>query len=105
MKIKLNLKGVKGSAIKLWQNKYLVATILFLTFIIFLDENSIISHNRNKRRLKDLTEQKKTYREQIKSDRQKLEDLNSGPENLEKFAREQFYMSKPDEDIFIVEER
>lgn len=105
MKIKLNSEGLKTGALKLWRNKYLVATILFLTFIIFLDENSIISHNRNKKRLKELTEQKELYREQIKSDKQKLEDLNSGPENLEKFAREQFYMSKPNEDIFIVEEK
>ncbi len=105
MKIKLNYKGLKGSALKIWRNKYLVATILFLTFIIFLDENSIVSHNRNKRKLKELTEQKEIYKEQIKSDKQKLEDLNSGSENLEKFAREQFYMSKPDEDVFIVEEK
>ena len=105
MKIRLNSKGLKEKANKVWRNKYLVATILFLVFIIFLDENSIISHNRNKRILKELSEQKATYREQIKADKQKLEDLNSGPENLEKFAREQYYMSRPDEDVFIVEEK
>ena len=105
MKLKLNLKSLEGGALKLWRNKYLVATIIFLVVIIFLDENSIVSHSRNKRRLKELTEQKEYYKEQIKSDKQKLEDLNSGPENLEKFAREQLYMSKPDEDIFIVEKK
>jgi len=105
MKYKLNYSKIKESAIKVWRNKYLVATILFFAWIVFFDENSIVSHNRNKRILKELTEQKDIYREQIKSDKQKLEDLNSGPENLEKFAREQFYMSKPDEDVFIVEER
>ena len=105
MKFKLNLTKLKESAAKIWRNKYLVATILFFAWIVFFDENSIVSHNRNKRILKELSEQKETYREQIKSDKQKLEDLNSGPENLEKFAREQFYMSKPDEDVFIVEER
>ncbi len=90
---------------KIWRNKYLVATIIFLAVIIFLDENSIVSHSRNNRRLKELTEQKEFYREQIKQDKQKLEDLNAGPESLEKFAREQFYMSKPDEDVFIVEKK
>ena len=105
MKYKLNYSKIKESAIKVWRNKYLVATILFFAWIVFFDENSIVSHNRNKRILKELTEQKDIYREQIKSDKQKLEDLNSGPENLEKFAREQFYMSKPDEDVFIIEER
>lgn len=105
MKFKMNIERLKGSVQKIWRNKYLVATILFLAWILFFDENSIVSHSRNKRRLKELTEQKETYREQIKSDKQKFEDLNSGPENLEKFAREQFYMSKPNEDVFIVEEK
>ena len=105
MKFKPEFKKIKESALKIWRNKYLVATIIFLVWILFFDENSIVSHNRNKKRLKELTEQKETYKEQIKSDKQKLEDLNSGSENLEKFAREQYYMSKPDEDIFIVEEK
>ncbi len=105
MKFKLDFKRIKESAIKIWRNKYLVATIIFLAWVLFFDENSIVSHNRNKRILKELTEQKETYREQIKSDEQKLEDLNSGPEKLEKFAREQYYMSKPDEDVFIVEDK
>jgi len=54
--------------------------------------------------LQELQEQKIDYKKRINSDRQKLEDLKSGKENLEKFAREQYYMSKPDEDVFKVEE-
>lgn len=38
----------------------------------------------------------------IKVDRQKLEDLKEGEEKLEKFAREQYYMAKPGEEVFIV---
>ena len=105
MNFKVNLTKIKENGLKVWRNKYLVATIIFFAWIVFFDENSIVSHNRNKRRLKELTEQKETYREQIKSDKHKLEDLSSGPENLEKFAREQYYMSLPNEDVFIIEEK
>lgn len=59
---------------------------------------------KNKKKLGELVQQKEYYKEKILSDRQKLQDLNSGYENLEKFAREQYYMAKPDEDIFIVVE-
>ncbi|MFW5756664.1 MAG: FtsB family cell division protein [Tangfeifania sp.] len=48
--------------------------------------------------------QKEYYIEKIASDKQKMKDLNAGKEQLEKFAREQYFMSKPDEDIFIVVE-
>ncbi|MGC9352916.1 MAG: FtsB family cell division protein [Mariniphaga sp.] len=88
--------------IKAVKNKYLIASILFLTWIVFFDENSFVSHAENKRRLNELNKQKEYYLERIEADKQKLEDLNAGKKQLEKFAREQYYMSKPDEDLFIV---
>jgi cell division protein FtsB len=97
-------KEITGKVQRMLSYKYLVAIILFLAWIIFFDENSIVTHQKNKRQLQELLQQKEYYKERIKSDRQKLEDLKSGKENLEKFAREQYYMSKPDEDVFIVVE-
>ncbi|WP_238764347.1 FtsB family cell division protein [Maribellus maritimus] len=87
---------------KIISNKYFIASVIFLIWILFFDENSIVSHQKNKSRLNELTEQKEYYIERIASDKQKLEDLNAGKEELEKFAREQYLMSKPDEDVFIV---
>ena len=85
-------------------NKYFIATVLFLAWFVFFDENSFLAHRENKQRLEELTRQKEYYIEKIASDRQKLRDLNAGKEQLEKFAREQYFMSKPDEDVFIVVE-
>ena len=87
---------------KVLKNKYFIASILFLAWIVFFDENSFVSHAENKRRLNELNKQKEYYLDQIGEDKQKLEDLNAGEKELEKFAREQYYMSKPDEDLFIV---
>ncbi len=101
----MNKKEIKAGLTKIVRNKYLVATILFLAFIIFFDENSIVSHQKNRQRLNELIEQKDYYKERIIADKQKLEDLNSGAQDLEKFAREQYYMSKPDEDVFVVVEK
>jgi cell division protein DivIC len=88
--------------IKAVKNKYFIASVLFLTWIVFFDENSFVSHAENKRRLNELNKQKEYYMERIEADKQKLEDLNAGKKELEKFAREQYYMSNPDEDLFIV---
>ncbi len=95
-------KGQQQKWVKLLKNKYFIALVLFLTWIVFFDENSFVSHAENKRRLNELNKQKKYYLERIETDKQKLEDLNAGVKELEKFAREQYYMSKPDEDLFIV---
>ena len=93
-----------GGIFKILRNKWIVTSVLFLTWIIFFDENSIVSHQKNKRRLFELKQQEEYYREHIEVDNQKLEDLKAGEEKLEKFAREQYFMSKPDEDVFIVVE-
>ncbi len=93
---------IDGKILKLLGNKWIIASLLFLTWIVFFDENSIISHQKNKRRLYELKQQEKYYRERIAVDKQKLEDLKAGEEKLEKFAREQYYMSKSDEDVFVV---
>ena len=89
---------------KILRNKWIVASVLFLAWIVFFDENSIVSHQKNKRRLYELKQQEEYYRQRIEADKQKLEDLKAGEEKLEKFAREQYYMSKPDEDVFVVVE-
>ena len=100
MKKKLTESGI----FKIVGNKFVIASVMFLTWIIFFDENSIIAHTESKQHLQDLIQQKKYFNERITSDKQKLEDLSKGKAELEKFAREQYYMSKPDEDVFIVVE-
>ena len=102
--MRLRKRYIKEKISKVTGYKYVIAITLFLVFIIFFDENSIITHQQNKQRLQELIQQKEYYKERIKADKQKLKDLNSGMEELEKFAREQYYMSKPDEDVFIVVE-
>jgi cell division protein DivIC len=94
----------KNKFLKGLKNKYFIASLLFLVWIVFFDENSFISHAENKRRLHELNNHKEYYLKKIKEDKQKMEELHAGKNELEKFAREQFYMSKPDEDLFIVVE-
>lgn len=105
MREKLKAVFEKVRRIKLLRNKYAVAILLFLSWIVFFDENNLVAHQRNKLRLKALKEQRVFYREKIEADQKKLEELRSGSKNLEKYAREQFYMTKPDEDLFLVVEK
>ncbi|KAF0234043.1 MAG: septum formation [Prolixibacteraceae bacterium] len=100
--VEMNKMKFNSGVFKILRNKYVIASLLFLTWIIFFDENSIVSHQKNKRRLYELKQQEEYYRARIEADKEKLEDLKAGEEKLEKFAREQYYMSKPGEDVFVV---
>lgn len=94
----------KRKLFKVLKNKYFIASVLFVAWIVFFDENSFVSRHENNRRLNELNRQKEYYIERIHSDKEKLDNLNAGKNELEKFAREHYFMSKPDEDIFIVVE-
>ncbi len=90
---------------KLLRNKYVIALVLFLLWITFFDQNNLVQHRRNKQRLKALKEQQDYYRVKIEEDHLKMEELRSGEDNLEKYAREQFNMTRSDEDLFLVVEK
>lgn len=48
--------------------------------------------------------QKRYYKEAIRETDEQLKELDSNLDSLEKFAREQYYFHRADEELFIVEE-
>jgi cell division protein FtsB len=54
------------------------------------------------RNLKKLKSEREYYVQRIEEDKRKLYELKTDNRNLEKFAREQYRMKKPDEDLYII---
>jgi len=52
--------------------------------------------------LKKLKAEKEYYVNRIEEDKRKLQELRTSDRNLEKFAREQYRMKRPDEDLYII---
>ncbi len=84
------------------KTKYGIALLLFLVWILLFDEHNLVQQNENREKLEQLSEQEAFLKEKIVSDQQKIKELKTNQENLEKFAREQFLMSKENEDVFII---
>ena len=51
--------------------------------------------------LKTLEREKTYFNEAIKKTKQELDDLTKNPATLEKFARENYYMKKENEEVFV----
>lgn len=83
-------------------NLYVLVLTIFLVWMLFFDQNSLLIHLELRREIKKLEQQQEFLREQIEHDKEVIETL-SDPKELEKFAREQYYLKKPDEDIYIIE--
>jgi cell division protein FtsB len=86
----------------IFRNKYFLTVFLFLIWIILMDSNNLLLRIREVRELRKLKSDKEYYTNKIENDKNKLKELKTDNHNLEKFAREQYRMKKPDEDLFIV---
>ena len=89
---------------KIVLNKYVLVLILFTVFVTFFDEHSLIHRWETSQRINEMEKEVKFYEDEIKATKQKKIELQSNNENLEKFAREHYYMKRKDKDIFIVKE-
>lgn len=87
------------------KNKYFITTILFIIWLVFFDQNNLIQYFKFKKQYKKLLQDKEYYIQKIKEDSEKINELQTNAETLEKFARENFFMKKPNEDLFIIVEK
>lgn len=84
------------------RNKYLLTIIIFIIWLLFLDSNNIISRYKELKNLNTLRSEHEYYIKKIADDKRKLHELKTDNQNLEKFAREQYRMKRPDEDLYII---
>ena len=80
-------------------HKYMITLLVFL-----VDENSLIQRAKHRNEISTLNSEIEKYRKQYEEDTEKLKELTSNPEALEKIAREKYLMKKPNEDVYVFEQ-
>lgn len=86
------------------RNKYILTTLVFLLWLIIFDRSNWFDMIGELRNINNLENEKEYYQQKIEIDSKKLKELKTNDENLEKFAREQYLMKKPNEEVFVIEE-
>lgn len=79
----------------------LVAIVLCFSYLAFFSKNNLKKHRDLNRQIADLEAKIENASNQI-NDQYVLDELKDNPELLEKFAREELYLQKEDEDVFII---
>ena len=85
-------------------NKFVMATLAFIVWMLFLDINSYLIHNELNTEIDELEQSIDYYQIEIASDEMKLEELTTDDKKLEKFAREEYWMHRKGERIFLIEQ-
>lgn len=86
------------------KNFYVLFGTFFLVWMVFIDSNDLLSQYRLTSKLNSLKSQKEFYKAKKQEVIQSREELTTNKELLEKFARENYLMKKPTEDIYVVVE-
>ncbi|MFV8270316.1 FtsB family cell division protein [Flavobacterium sp. GT2N3] len=87
---------------KFLSNKYVWVLLFFAAWMIFLDNYSYFGHRVLDKQINELEDNANYYKEEIKKDQKNIKQLKNS-EQIEKYAREKYYMKKDSEDIYIIE--
>ena len=99
----MKIKDIKN---KKWfgiiTNAYIMILTVFVIWMLFFDTNNLMIHLELKKQVKKLEKDAEFLRKEIYNDKKTIEKL-SDPKELEKFAREQYYLKKKNEEIYLIE--
>lgn len=81
---------------------YIGIILFFLVWMLFFDEFNWVRVNRDKHKLKNMKKEAVYLEEKIAKDKARIKALKTDTTELERFAREEYFMKKTNEDIFII---
>ena len=100
------------SRIKDFYNKYLsrinaywLVTIVFFALTFVMGDSSLYKRYTYDEKIRSLEKEIKHYQKEIEINSKKLNDLHTDKEGLERFAREEYIMKKPNEDVYIIKNK
>ncbi len=82
--------------------KYSISLTVFSLWVLFFDGNSALFMYKQYNELKDLKAQEEFLANEINEMQQQKEDLFSDDDKLERYARENYFFKKDNEDVYII---
>ncbi len=83
-------------------NKYFITVFAFLVWMIFFDSTSFLVINEMNGEINKYEKQLAYYKSEYRKNDQFYKKLMNNKDEKEKFARENYFMKKPNEEIFIL---
>ena len=89
--------------LKKFNNKYIIATLIFAVIIIFVDQYNLFFQIKNLKKLNKAKSQVEYYENEIKTQQEILDNLHTDSALMERIARERYMMKRDNEVIYIIE--
>ncbi|WP_405415913.1 septum formation initiator family protein [Maribacter sp. Asnod1-A12] len=99
----MSIKDLKQKKwFKIMTNMYVLVLSVFVVWMLFFDTNSLLIHLELRKEIKKLEKTQDFLKEEIARDKKIIEKL-SDEDELERFAREEYYLKKKNEEIYLIE--
>ena len=87
------------------KNRYFISAVLFLIWMLFFDANSMLVQIEQKKEIQKTKKDIEYYKQEIVKDKKIIDVLSqdSLTAELEKYFRENLFLSEKNEEIFIIE--
>ena len=94
----------KGALLGALQNKFIAVTLLALIWATFIHDLGLLYVARETTKLSQLKQELVDIQDRNEMFKQRQATLLSDPQALERFARERFFMRKPNEEVYRIVE-
>jgi len=84
------------------KNKYIITIVALCVWISFFDKNDIATQLELNNKTKKLQIEHDYYVAAIENNKRKIKELQTDAKSLEKFARENYFMKRDNEDVFVI---
>ena len=93
---------MKLSIWSILKNKYFIATLVFIVWVGFFDQNNFIHQQTLRGELNKIKKERQFYIDEIHKDTKMYLEIISSDERMEKYAREKYLMKRENEDVFLI---
>ena len=87
----------------LFLNKYLLATALFVLWMLFFDRNDFFTQMQRRKELAEIERSKDYFSKKIAEGKKFSTEMRSNADAIEKFVREKYLMKRDNEDLYLVQ--
>ena len=85
-------------------NRYSLAVLAFIVWMLFFDQRDFFTQRDRAAELKKLEQAKAFYEKEISTTQEQLNNLQSNPGAVEKYARERYLLRRDGEEVYLFED-
>ncbi|MFM6995299.1 MAG: FtsB family cell division protein [Sediminibacterium sp.] len=85
-------------------NRYFIACLAFVIWILFFDQRNFFLQRDRADELEKLEQAKSYYEKEISTTQEQLNNLQSNPGAVEKYARERYLLRREGEEVYLFED-